>query len=411
MAQNSRQKWVIAGLVAGLGVLVLILLASRGQAPAVPVTAVSREELSASIASNGKVEPIEPVVARAQFPTFVEKVTASEGQTVKRGQVVLTLDAAGTRGELAQARSDLLAAERDLRNARAGGAPDEVAQLQGDLEKARVSVANLEQKQKALERLVAQQAATKDELAQTTAALAQARATLQTLQDKKSSLAQRSALDAERGAFRVKQTQDLVKSLEEKVRSATVIAPADMTLYSLPVRTGDYVKVGDVLAEMADLREVRVRAFVDEPDLGWLEPNQQVQVTWDAKPGITWTGRTEMVPKQVVARGTRSVGEVLCSVANDKLELLPNINVDVHILVRDRPGALVLPRSAVHLDGGKHFVFLFDGDKIHRREISLGVASATKYEIVAGLKEGDRVALPGDQELHDGMDIRATEAR
>lgn len=411
MAQNSRQKWVIAGLVAGLGVLVLILLASRGQAPAVPVTAVSREELSASIASNGKVEPIEPVVARAQFPTFVEKVTASEGQTVKRGQVVLTLDAAGTRGELAQARSDLLAAERDLRNARAGGAPDEVAQLQGDLEKARVSVANLEQKQKALERLVAQQAATKDELAQTTAALAQARATLQTLQDKKSSLAQRSALDAERGAFRVKQTQDLVKSLEEKVRSATVIAPADMTLYSLPVRTGDYVKVGDVLAEMADLREVRVRAFVDEPDLGWLEPNQQVQVTWDAKPGITWTGRTEMVPKQVVARGTRSVGEVLCSVANDKLELLPNINVDVHILVRDRPGALVLPRSAVHLDGGKHFVFLFDGDKIHRREISLGVASATKYEIVAGLKEGDRVALPGDQELHDGMDIRATEGR
>jgi HlyD family secretion protein len=411
MAQNSRQKWVIAGLVAGLGVLVLILLASRGQAPAVPVTAVSREELSASIASNGKVEPIAPLVARAQFPTFVEKVTASEGQAVKRGQVVLTLDAASTRAELAQARSELLAAERDLRNARAGGAPDEVAQLQGDLEKARVSVANLEQKQKALEQLVAQQAATKDELAQTTAALAQARATLQTLQEKKASLAQRSALDAERGELRVKQTQDQVRALEEKVRSATVIAPADMTLYSLPVRAGEYVKVGDVLAEMADLRKVRVRAFVDEPDLGWLEVNQPVQVTWDAKPGLTWTGRTEMVPKQVVARGTRSVGDVLCSVANDKLELLPNINVDVHILVRDRPGALVLPRAAVHLDAGKHYVYLFDGDKIHRREISLGVASATKYEIVAGLKEGDRVALPGDHELRDGMDIRAMEAR
>jgi HlyD family secretion protein len=411
MAQNSRKKWVIAGLVAGLGVLVLILLASRGQAPAVPVTTVGREELSASIASNGKVEPIAPVVARAQFPTFVEKVLAGEGQAVKRGQVVVTLDAASTRAELSQARSDLLAAERDLRNARAGGAPDEVAQLQGDLEKARVSVANLEQKQKALEHLVAQHAATGDELAQTTAALAQARATLQTLEEKKASLAQRSALDAERGALRVKQTQEQVRALEEKVRSATVAAPADMTLYSLPVRAGDYVKVGDVLAEMADLRKVRVRAFVDEPDLGWLEPNQAVQVTWDAKPGLTWAGRTEMVPKQVVARGTRSVGEVLCSVANDKLELLPSINVDVHILVRDRPGALVLPRGAVHLDAGKHFVFLFDGDKIHRREISLGVASATKYEILAGLKEGDRVTLPGEQELHDGMDIRATEAK
>jgi HlyD family secretion protein len=411
MAQDSKRKWVVAGLVAGLGVLVLVLLASRGQAPAVPVTPVSREELSASIASNGKVEPIEPLVARAEFPTFVEKVTASEGQTVKRGQVVLTLDAASTRAELSQARSDLLAAERDLRNAKAGGAPDEVAQLEGDLARARVSVANLEQKQKALEQLVAKQAATKDELAQNSAALAQERATLKTLEDKKASLAQRSSLDAERGALRVKQAQDQVNSLEEKVKSATVVAPADMTLYSLPLRAGDYVKVGDVLAEMADLRKVRVRAFVDEPDLGWLETNQPVQVTWDAKPGQTWTGKTEMVPKQVVARGTRSVGEVLCSVANDKLELLPNINVEVRILVRDRPGALVLPRSAVHLESGKHFVFLYDGDKIHRRDVSLGVASATKYEIVAGLKEGDRVALPGDQELRDGMDIRATEAR
>jgi HlyD family secretion protein len=202
-----------------------------------------------------------------------------------------------------------------------------------------------------------------------------------------------------------------VRGLEEKVKSATVTAPSDGTLYSLPIRAGDYVKVGDTLAEMADLRHVRVRAFVDEPDLGWLEANQAVQVSWDAKPGRTWTGHTEMVPKQVVARGTRSVGEVLCSVDNDKLELLPNVNVEVRILVRARQGALVIDRSAVRYDSGKHFVFLFDGDKIHRREISVGVASATKYEIVAGLREGDRVALPGDQELHDGMDVRPAEGK
>ena len=93
--------------------------------------------------------------------------------------------------------------------------------------------------------------------------------------------------------MRVSQAQELARSLEEKVRSATVTASTDGTLYSLPVSAGDYVKVGDTLAEMADLRHVRVRAFVDEPDLGSLEPNQKVSVTWDAKPGRTWTGRTE----------------------------------------------------------------------------------------------------------------------
>jgi multidrug efflux pump subunit AcrA (membrane-fusion protein) len=98
-------------------------------------------------------------------------------------------------------------------------------------------------------------------------------------------------------------------------------------------------------------------------------------------------------------------------VDNDKLELLPNVNVEVRILVRTRQGALVIDRSAVHFDSGKHFVFLFDGDKIHRREVSLGVASATRYEVVAGLKDGDRVALAGDQDLKDGMDVRAAEGK
>src|ERR1700675_2153194 len=406
MAANGKRKWIVMGLVAGLAVLVVVLLASRGQAPAVPVTGVAREDLTSTISSNGKVEPIAATVARAQFPTFVEKVLAVEGQAVRRGQVILTLDAAEVRAQLAQARANLIVAQTESKNARAGGAPDEVAQLQGDLEKARVSVANLERTQQALEKLVAKQAATLNELAQNQAALAEARAPLQTLQLRNAALAQRATADVGKANLRERQAQEQVRALEEKVRSATVIAKADGTLYSLPVRAGDYVKVGDTLAEMADLGHVRVRAFVDEPELGWLEPNQVIQVSWDAKPGRTWTGRTEMVPKQVVARGTRSVGEVLCSVDNDKIELLPNVNVEVKIMVRTRKGALVVPRAAVRYDNGKHSVFVFDGDKVHRREISVGVASATKYEVLAGLKDGDRVALPGDQELRDGMDIR-----
>jgi len=413
MAENGKRKWLVPTLATGLGVLVLIiLLASRGEAPVVHYVPVEREDLSASISSNGKVEPISPAIARAEFPTFIEKITATEGQAVHRGQLILTLNASDIRAQLSQARADLLSAQTDLRNARAGGPPDELAQLNGDFTKAQVNVANLEFTQKALEQLAAKQAATINEVSQNRVALAQARATLETLEQKIAALAQRTTGDAERADLRAKQARDQVQSLEEKLRSATVVAPSDGTLYSLPVRVGDYVKVGDILAEMADLRHVRVRAFVDEPDLGALEPNQVVQVTWDAKPGQTWTGSTEQVPKQVVARGARSVGEVLCSIDNDKLELLPNVNVDVHILVHDRQGALVVPRAAVRYDNGQHLVFVYSGDKIHRRDITVGIASSQKYEVISGLQLGDRVVLPGDmQVLRDGMDVRATEAK
>lgn len=411
MAENTRSKWIVVTLAVALAVIVLVIFAGRGKAPSVPIAKVSREDLTASITSNGKVEPISPVTARAQFPTFVDKVMVTEGQSVHRGQLILSLNAADIQSQLAQARQDLLSAQTTLQNARAGGPPNEVAQLAGDLQKAQSQVANLERTQAALVELVSKQAATQDELAQNKAALAEARANLQSVEQKTAALKHQTNVDAEAANLRVKQAQGQVQSLEEKLRSATVTAEGDGTVYSLPVRAGDYVKVGDILSEMADLRQVRVRAFVDEPDLGSLAQDEDVKVSWDAMPNRTWTGKVEQVPKQVVARGSRSVGEVLCSVQNDKVELLPNVNVEVHILVRERPGVLVVPRLAVRYENGKHYVFVFDGEKVHRREIEVGVASNEKYEVVSGVSLGDKIALPGEVEMKDGMEVRATEAK
>jgi len=406
---NARKRWLIVLLALVVVWVVVRAITGRNRAPLVTVVEVTREPLSASITSNGKVEPIAPFIARALFPTFVTSVNATESQPVHKGQLILTLDASDMRAQLSQARAALLAAQVDLRNAKAGGPPDELAQLTGDLEKARVQAANLARQQKSLENLVRQQAATQDELAQNRAALAQAQATLQTLQQKRDELARRATTDASAAALRVSQSQDLVSGLEEKVRSATVISPLNGTLYSLPVRKGDFVKVGDEIADMADLNHVQVRAFVDEPDLGSLAKGQPVQVTWDAHPGQSWSGQTEDVPKQVVSRGARSVGEVLCSIENPKLELIPNINVSVRILIASRPSALVVPRGAVGFDHGQRYVYVFDGTKLHRQDITVGAASNDKYEVLTGLKEGDLVALPGETILRDGMRVTRTE--
>jgi HlyD family secretion protein len=411
MAENRKRKWMIWGIAAILVVVIVALLALREPAAAVRLMTVDRADLTSTITSNGKVEPIAPFVARAQFPAFVAEVKAAEGQAVRRGQLILRLDDSDIRAQLSQARADLLAAQTDLRNAKAGGPPDEVAQVQGSLLSAQAQVANLERTQQALEQLAAKQAATKEEVAQNQASLAAARANLQTWQEKKAALAQRAAVSEQSASLRAQQAKDQVAALEEKVRSATVIAPVDGTLYSLPVRPGDFVKLGDVLAEMADLRHVRVRAFVDEPDLGALRADQDVQVKWDAMPNHTWTGKIEQLPKQVVPRGARSVGEVLCSIENDKIELLPNVNVEVRILVHEEHGALVVPRAAVLDNQGQHFVFVYHDDEVHRRDIQVGIASDRNYEVRSGLVEGDRVAVPMDADLKDGMKVRVLEAK
>jgi len=412
MDRKLRNRIVLCLFLAVVLAFVLIKLSGRKPAPKISAVTPVRENLTSSISSNGKVEPISPYVMRAELNTFVEKVYPSEGQQVKRGQQLLELDVKDAAAQLAETRSKLLQAQDDLRAARAGGRADAAAKAAGDLANAQKERDRLQKNHEALLHLIAQEAATQDELATNDLALTRAQAEVTRLTAAKQEFERGVKLDRDRAVLRVEQLKNEAAALEDKVRQGRITAPADGTLYSLPVKAGDFVKVGDSLAEMADLHKVRVRAFIDEPDLGGLEENEPVKITWDALPNKTWSGKTEIIPKQVVQRNTRSVGELLCSVKNDKLELLPNINVNVRINSRERLGVLSVPRGAVEVEGGRRYVYVVKSNQLgvgkstlEKREIHVGIADATNYEVVSGLEEGELVALPGDVDLRDGMNV------
>jgi len=413
----KRRFWI--GLIF-VSLLVFVLIKLSGRQPVAQIAAVEpkRANLSASISSNGKVEPITPYAIRARLQTFVEKVYATEGQQVKKGQLLLTMNVTDARAQLASARVQLLGAQDAVRAASAGGRRDDAARVASDLTKAQAERDRLKRDHDTLARLLADQAATKEELAANELALEKAEAELSRARAAKEEFDRRVKLNVQEAALKADQAEHEVASLEEKVASAEVRAAVNGTLYSLPAKAGAFVSVGELLAEMADLHKVRVRAFIDEPELGALEPNQSVLISWDALPNRTWRGNTEVIPKQVVPHGTRSVGELLCSVDNDKLELLPNINVNVRINSRERIGVLSIPRGAVQIDGSHRYVYVItDGalgvnqTRLEKREIRVGIASATDYEILSGLIEGDKVALPGEVELKDGMAVRVVQTQ
>jgi len=400
----GRRLWLLVGAALALTGL-LVFLSGRGSTARVAVADVVRENLSSVVSTNGKVEPVMPRSFRAGYPTFVEHVFAVEGQQVKRGQKLFALDDTEVQADLAQARADLATQEEALGVAKAGGHASQLAKAAADLQKAQASRDQLHRDNETLAKLVAEKAATPEELEQNRLQLIQAEADVQSFAKAKQTLEQQAKLDEGRVALLVEHARAAVRDFEERLQSAHGIAPFDGTLYSLPIRQGDFVKAGDLLAELADLRQVRIRAFIDEPELGQIEVNQSVEIFWDAHPDRVWNGRTEMVPKQVVTRGTRSVGELICSVSNDRLDLLPNTTVDVRIHISERPAALVVPRGAVYIEGDKRFVFRVEDDRLHRRLIKVGIANPTKIEVLSGLSEGDVVALPGEATLKENLRI------
>jgi len=410
MDRKLRNRILVFLLLAGIVAFLLVRLCGRQPVAKISATTPVRRNIVASISSNGKVEPIAPVAVRAQLDTFVTKLHISEGQSVKKGQLLLELNVKDAASQLAAAKARLLRAQDDLRVAIAGGRKDEAARINGDLAKAQAERDRLQRNHDSLTRLLAEGAATQDELTANDLSLEKMHAEVNKLAAAKKEFDRQANLDESRSSLAVQQAQSEVAALEDKVQQGRIRAAIDGTLYAMPVHEGDFVKVGDLLAEMADLHKVRVRAFIDEPEMGALEPDEPVKITWDALPNRVWEGKTEIIPKQVVARGLRNVGELLCSVGNDKLELLPNTNVNVRINLKERRNVLSVTRGAVETENSQRYVFVVqDGvgqSRLERRLIQVGIADATNYEVVSGLREGEVVALPGDVELHDGMRVR-----
>jgi len=390
---------LIFGLKAGIGV---------DRPTNVSVIRPVRQTFTSFITTNGKVEPIEPRSVQARLTTFIETVSAKEGDFVRQGQTLMTLDATEFQSELARAKEQLVAAESDRAIALAGGTPQELAQLENDLAKANSEIQRLRRQNESLTRLYARQAATRDELEQNKTALERAETDKRLIEQKKNAIAQSSKLQVERASLRAEEARTSIHSLQDKMNSARLTAPVRGTVYSLPARQGTFVHIGDAVAEIADLTRVRVRAFVDEPELGSLKTGQAVEVTWDALPNRMWSGEVVQLPKAIVARGSRNVGEVLCSVQNEKTELLPDTNVNVRIQTAEHGNSLTIPRSVVLTEGNKRFVWVVDSGRLRKKPVTVGISNVTDYEVVNGVTESDVIALPGNAELHEGRVVTFT---
>src|SRR5438445_2593220 len=133
MDRKLRNRILLYLLLAGVLAYGLIELSGRKPVPKISAVTPMRENLVSSISSNGKVEPIAPYVMRAQLDTFVLKVTVHEGQTVRKGQLLLELDVKDAAARLAEAEAKLMKAVDDVRAAKAGGQIDEAARVAGDL--------------------------------------------------------------------------------------------------------------------------------------------------------------------------------------------------------------------------------------------------------------------------------------
>src|SRR2546429_561896 len=162
---------------------------------------------------------------RAELDTFVGKVYVSEGQQVKKGQLLMELDVKDAAAQLAETHGKLLQAQDDLRVARAGGKPDQAAKVAGDLTNAQKKRERLQKNHEALVHLMAQQAATQEELAANELELSNEQAEVARLTAVKQEFDRSPGLESDRAALQVQQPKGQVAALRAPRCGQTPASP------------------------------------------------------------------------------------------------------------------------------------------------------------------------------------------
>ena len=401
-----QPRWIILiGVTLALLILVLWLSFRRTQVQ-VRTARAYHETITSSIATNGRIEPIENFEAHAPLATTVKRVNILQGDWVKAGQRLLQLDDSDARAQLARAQAQVKGSEAELQAVSAGGTQEDVLTSRNALVKAQADRDAAQKNLQAMQRLLQTGAASQAEVenAQTQVRVAESNVHMleQKLHDRfsKGEIGHTEAQLAEARAA--------VAASSDMLRNLNVASPFAGSAYNLPVRKDTFVAAGDLLVQVADLQRVRVRAFVDEPEIGRLQKGQPVEVTWDALPGRSWKGTIEYLPTNVVQHGTRMVGEVTCILDNADLKLLPNTNVAVAVIQARHDNALTVPREAVRQDADGKYVFVVVDGKLKRRNVQTSVSNLTRVEITSGIPDDAVLALGAVnmQPLRDGMPVK-----
>lgn len=163
---------------------------------------------------------------------------------------------------------------------------------------------------------------------------------------------------------------------------------------------GGFASTGSPVFSVVDIRLVRLVANLVERDLRRVRTGTPAAVEVDAFPGETFTGRVARVAP-VFDPQTRTA-QMEIEVPNPTGRLKPGMYARVSLRVAQKPDAIAVPRNAIVERPGERGVFVVDGQTARYRRVDVGIQAPDRVEIVAGVREGERVVTTGSAALRDG---------
>ncbi|KFB66811.1 MAG: Multidrug transporter MdtA [Candidatus Accumulibacter vicinus] len=171
------------------------------------------------------------------------------------------------------------------------------------------------------------------------------------------------------------------------------------------ISVGDYVKEGQELVNIEDIRTLKIDFRLPESYLSQLKPGQQLEVSSDALPGQRFTAVLDAI-NPLVEAGGRAIS-LRAHLPNGEARLRPGMFVRVRLIFEQRNNVLLIPEQALVADSKAPYVYRVVGGRAQRVPVRTGLRRDGQVEVVEGLRAGDEVVSAGQMKLRDGAAVRA----
>ncbi|MDD7632453.1 MAG: efflux RND transporter periplasmic adaptor subunit [Parabacteroides sp.] len=369
---------------AGIGIAIIVagglFLFGRGgtkEKIQLETAQVSRSSITNTVTATGTVEPVTEVEVGTQVSGIIDKLYADYNDVVKAGQLIAEMDRVNLKAELASAQAQLASSKTEYEYQQKNYARSKVL-----YEKKLISDTDYE---------------------------------TATYQYEKA----KAAYD---------QSQASMVKVNRNLEYATITSPIDGVVINRAVEEGQTVAAGfetpTLFTIAADLTKMQVIADVDEADIGMVADGQRVSFTVDAYPDDVFEGVVKQIrlgessesgsSSSTSSSSTVVTYEVVVTADNPDLKLKPRLTANITIYTMERDQVLTIPNKALRfipdpmmLEGtgisvnnptataetGQRLVWVKKGNELLPKSVTIGSNNNTETEVVAGLNEGEEIAV------------------
>lgn len=410
----SKRNKVLVGVGGGALIVALVVIsasAKRERGVEVRFEEVGRRDLVGAVTASGKIQPKKKVDVSADITGRITRLAVREGDYVAKGQFLLQIDPTIYESNLQRARAALASAEASAVQAKANR-----DQAQRALERTRelrgqnpnlVSPEQLEQAQTAFEVSDALATSAQHQVDQWRAGLQEAR---------------------------------------DQLGKSRLTAPMSGRVTRLAVEEGEVAVPGTfsretgLLLTISDLSVIQAEVQVDETDVVRLHLGDSVEVTIDAFPDTTFTGRVTKISDSAIRTAGASVTggqndravdyEVEITLQNPPADVRPDLSATARIVTDTRTQALAIPiialtvrentpvsteqrpadTAAAAKQKETEGVFVVTDGVATFRPVKVGIAGDEYFEVVEGVKAGETIVAGPYQAIRDlkeGARVRA----